>query len=133
MSVMARCAATPSTCDSAKDVMAWTTVAAPAASASGSSISARRFPITSSMRNFEVAGSTSPDSRLTSISARPSVSRPRRAQMSALASFHAADVSAFFFFFFSGVSATVPLACRWLRVFLRISGAEDLPSPVPCL
>ncbi len=41
MSVIARCAATPSTCDSANDVTAWTMVAAPAASASGISRSAR--------------------------------------------------------------------------------------------
>ncbi len=43
MSVIARCAATPSTCDSRNDVIAWTIVAAPAATASGTSSSARCF------------------------------------------------------------------------------------------
>ena len=51
---------------------ACTSVAAPAATASGISRSARCFPMTSSIRYLEVAGSTRPESRLTSISARPS-------------------------------------------------------------
>ena len=44
MSVIARCAATPSTCESANEVTAWTSVAAPAASASGSSSSGALLP-----------------------------------------------------------------------------------------
>ena len=76
MSVIARCAATPSTCDSAKEVTAWTMVAAPAASASGISRSARPLPMTSSIRYLEVAGRTRPTSRLTSMSARPSAEPP---------------------------------------------------------
>ncbi len=52
MSVIARCAAMPSTCESAKAVAACTSVAAPAASASGTSRSPRDFPITSSMRDL---------------------------------------------------------------------------------
>ena len=64
--------------------MAWTTVAAPAASASGVSRSWRPWPITLSMRIFEVAGSTRPETRAMPVSSRPSASRPRRAQISAL-------------------------------------------------
>ena len=60
MSVIARCAATPSTCESAKPVAACTSVAAPAASASGQQQIAARLPITSSIRTFEVAGRTRP-------------------------------------------------------------------------
>ena len=63
MSVIAFCAATPSTCDSENDVIAWTSVAPPAASASGTSSSARCLPMTSSIRYFEVAGSTMPGQR----------------------------------------------------------------------
>ena len=63
MSVMARCAATPSVCEIAKLVIAWTTVAAPAASAIGISRSWRALPITSSMTTFDSAGSTMPARR----------------------------------------------------------------------
>ena len=52
-------------------------VAPAAARASSGSRSARCLPMTSSTRNFDVAGSTSPTTRLTSMSARPSASRPR--------------------------------------------------------
>ena len=97
MSVIARCAATPRTWESAKDVTAWTNVAAPATSASGTSRSARPCPATSSMRYFEEAGSTSPASRFTSIKERPRPMRPRRAQTSSRASRHTAAASSFFF------------------------------------
>ncbi len=96
MSVIARCAATPSTCDNANDVTAWTMVAAPAANASGMSRSARPLPMTSSIRYLDVAGRTRPTTRLTSINARPSASRPLRARISARASRHAASAESFF-------------------------------------
>ena len=97
ISVIARCAATPSTWDSANDVTACTIVAAPAASAMGISSSCRPRPNTSSMSSFVVPGSTSPDKRLTNITPRPSPSRPRRDQMRVLASCHASDQRIFFF------------------------------------
>ena len=60
MSVIARWAATPRTCDSANDVTACTSVAAPAASARGRAGPRCPCPITSSIRYLEVAGRTSP-------------------------------------------------------------------------
>ena len=87
MSVIARCAATPRTCDSANDVTAWTTRrGAGRQRQRHQQLGAVLARSTSSIRYFEVAGSTRPASRLTSISARPSASRPRRAQISARAS-----------------------------------------------
>ena len=50
------------------------------------------------MRYLDEAGSTRPASRLTSMSARPSVSRRRWAQTSARASRHAAESDTPFFF-----------------------------------
>jgi hypothetical protein len=67
ISVMARCAATPSTCDKAKELSACTTVATPAAMARGVSNSLRCFIMTSSIRYLELAGRTRPTSRLTNI------------------------------------------------------------------
>ncbi len=77
ISVMARCAATPKTCEIANDVTACTTVAAPAAIAMVESSSARCLMMTSSTRYFELAGSTKPTSRFTSISAIPNARRER--------------------------------------------------------
>src|SRR6185436_1965453 len=74
---MARCAATPSTCERPNEVTAWTRVAAPAASASGTSICACCFPITSSIRYLEVAGRIMPAIRFTSMRQRPRMRRPR--------------------------------------------------------
>src|SRR5689334_14012289 len=101
MSVIARCAATPSTCESANDVIACTTVATPAAIASGVSSSARCLPTTSSISDLDVHGRTRPERRLTSISRRPTERRPRRAQTSARASCHAL-VKLTFFLSFAG-------------------------------
>src|SRR5687767_12843445 len=98
ISVMARCAATPRTCESVNEVTACTTVAPPATSAMVASRSARCLPMTSSIRYFELAGSTSPASRLTSISVMPSASRDRCAQISSRASRHACESVSFFFF-----------------------------------
>ena len=72
---------------------------------------ARDLPITSSMRNFEVAGRTSPARRLTTIRTMPSARRPRRAQTSSRASRHTTPKVGFFFL--GLVSQCVPLArCR---------------------
>jgi hypothetical protein len=57
---------------------------------------ARPLPMTSSIRYLEVAGRTRPTTRLTSINARPSASRPLRARISARASRHAAPAESFF-------------------------------------
>jgi hypothetical protein len=66
ISVMARCAATLTTCERENDVDGLMSVATPAAMASGMSNSTRRFCSTSSMRNLADAGRTSPASRLIS-------------------------------------------------------------------
>src|SRR5947207_2346355 len=58
MSAMARWPARPSTRVSANEQPASTSVALPAASASGISSSGRRFPITSSTRNLPSSGRT---------------------------------------------------------------------------
>ena len=71
---MARCAAMLITCERPNDVLAWTSVASPTASAISQSRSLRPWGSTLSMRNFELAGSTSPASRFTSMSERPTVS-----------------------------------------------------------
>ena len=76
MSVTARCAATPRSCDSANPLPACTTDAANAASASGVSRPYCRSTMTLSMRYLELAGRTRPASRLISISTRPMASRP---------------------------------------------------------
>src|SRR5689334_15126038 len=96
MSVIARWAATPRTCESANDVIACTTVAMPAAIASGINRSARCLPTTSSISDLEVQGRTRPERRLTIMSRRPTERRPRRAQTSARASCHALEKSIFF-------------------------------------
>ena len=129
MSVMARCAATPSTCDSANEVTAWTSVAAPAASASGISSSARPFPMTSSMRYLEEAGSTRPASRLTSISAEAERrGGPRRAQISARASRQTSAQSSFFLgcFVVVGDTAGRRIAAAAARAF-----RPRQPEPAP--
>ena len=113
-------------------VSASTMVAAPAARASGTRRSARCLPITSSMRYLEVVGRTRPASRLTSIRARPSASRPRWAQISSRAS---AQAFAMFVFFLG--SAT---GCWFLDALTGIgvqdSGSHRVPnrdSRVPSL
>ena len=106
MSVMARCAATPRICESAKEVTACTIVAAPAASAIGSSSSVRCLPTTSSISHLELAGRTSPARRLISIKHRPSVSRFLCTHSSSRASRHASD--AVIFFFLSASAGTGP-------------------------
>jgi len=98
MSVIARWAATPRICESAKEVTAWTIVAAPAAMAIGISSSVRRLPMTSSISHFDEAGSTSPARRLTSIRMRPIVRRRRWVHTSSRASRDAADPDTRFFF-----------------------------------
>src|SRR5258708_7407390 len=95
MSVMARCAATPRICDRPNPVMAWTRVAPPAASASGSSSSGWCWLITRSITHLEEEGRTRPASRLTSISASPTVRRPRCAYTRARASCQAPGVMVF--------------------------------------
>ena len=75
ISVMARCAATPSTCDNANPVPDWTSVAAAASSASGTRRSPRSRPMTSSTTYPDIQGITRPASRLISINTSPSPSR----------------------------------------------------------
>src|SRR5205823_6319196 len=71
MSVMARWAATPSTCDRANPVSACTSVAPPAASASGSSSSGWCCPMTRSITHLDDAGRTRPARRFMSSSPSP--------------------------------------------------------------
>jgi hypothetical protein len=71
MSVIARWAVMLTTCVRPNEVAAWIIVANAAASATGRSRSVRRAPITSSISTLVVVGSTSPASRLTSISTSP--------------------------------------------------------------
>src|SRR5262245_38402625 len=97
MSVMARCAATPRSCESANDVEAWRRVARPAAAASGTRSSPRLFPMTSSMRYFEEAGRTSPASRPIAIMTKPRARRYRRAQTTSRASRQTTDQEGFSF------------------------------------
>ncbi len=75
ISVIARCPATPSTCESAKEVVDCTMVAIPAASAKVVSSSTRLLPITSSIRNLDVPGRTRPARRLINRSPKPSARR----------------------------------------------------------
>src|SRR5688500_1696783 len=102
ISVMAFGAATPRICVRPHDVTACTTLAPAAIQARTGSSSGCFFPMTSSMRYFGSRGTTTPASRLMSISSSPTESRPRRAQMSARASSHAADQRIFFFLGSSG-------------------------------
>src|SRR5690349_14660682 len=83
------------TCESANDVPAWMIVATMAMPASGSRSSERCLLMTSSIRNFDVYGSTIPENRLTTISARPMASEPRCSEISSRASAHARDRSYF--------------------------------------
>ena len=118
ISVIARCAAMPRTCESAKPVTACTSVAAPAASASGHSRSPRDLPITSSMRTLEVAGSTSPASRLIGIRDKPTARRPLRAQIRSRASRQTTVHDGFFFAGASLSVVRVPV-CLALRSALK--------------
>src|SRR5262245_23354857 len=97
ISVIARCAATPRTCELANAVPASTSVAAPVASASVGSRSQLPFVMTSSIKNFVVVGSTRPDSRLMSMRKRPRERRARCFQTSARASSQAPGLIPFFF------------------------------------
>ncbi len=119
ISVIARCAATPRICERANDVDAWISIAAIAAIARSGSSSCFPFPMTSSIRYFDDAGRTSPARRLTSISASPTESRPRRAQTRSRASCHTSSSFSFFFFSSGFTRASYTLApC-----------ASRLPSP----
>ena len=97
MSVMARWAATPSSSVNPNDEAACTRAAPATAAASRGSISARWFTITSSIRYFEVAGSTRLAIRLITINTIPNASRRRCAHTSAWASRHAEDMDTDFF------------------------------------
>src|SRR5579864_2754999 len=68
---------------SVNDVRPCTIVAASTLRTMGVSSCVWRFPITLSMKYFVEAGSTSPQTRLTAISKKPSASRPRRGRISA--------------------------------------------------
>src|SRR5256885_1084367 len=85
MSVMARCAATPRICDRPNPVTACTSVAAPVASARGSSNSGRCWPITRSMSHLGDAGSTNPATLFTSSSTNPGTRSMPGAELSASA------------------------------------------------
>ncbi len=76
-SLIARCAATPRRIASENEVTDWTIVAPPTAAAIHGSSSLRPWPMTSSMRNLVLAGSTMPVRRLITSSPRPSSSRRR--------------------------------------------------------
>src|SRR5262252_1924298 len=97
ISVIARWAATPSTCDKLKEVIACTMVAPPAAKAIFQSRSVRPRPITTSIRYLVEAGKTSPMAWFTIIKTAPSSRRRRWAQTSSRASAHAFDQRIFFF------------------------------------
>ena len=75
--MIARCAATEITCESANELEACSTVAMPAAQAIGVSSSSRPLVSTSSMIHLVLPGSTSPAKRLTSMSANPIPSEAR--------------------------------------------------------
>src|SRR5258708_1724385 len=86
------CADFESSCVSVNDVSPCTIVAASTPRTIGVSSSVCRFPITLSMKYFVEAGSTSPHTRFTAMSTKPSASRPRRGRISAQMSgsaFHA--------------------------------------------
>ena len=96
MSVIARCAATPRIWELANEVTASTIVAAPTAMASTGSRSQFCRPMTSSIMNFDVAGSTRPASRLITITTRPRARRPRCFQIRLRASSQAPSLIFFF-------------------------------------
>ena len=83
---MSRCPSLESNWVSVKDVTPCTMVAPSTANTSGLSRSARCLPMTPSMRNLVDAGSTSPHTRLTTISTKPSASRPRRGRIRSFSS-----------------------------------------------
>src|SRR5688572_23790974 len=68
--------------------MPWMRVAATTAPTNGASRSARRCPITSSIRNLVDAGRTRPQMRLIVMSTSPAASSPRRGPTSSLSSGH---------------------------------------------
>ena len=109
-------------------------VAAPPASAIGSSRSWRPLPMTSSITYFDDAGSTRPARRLTSIRPSPSARRPRCAWMSSRASRQAAPAETFFF---AASGAGRPRrrptrsACRALGVDERIRAIVRVLAQVP--
>ena len=125
MSVMARCAATPRICERPKLVIAWTTVAAPAASAIGISSSCRPLPITSSMTYLDSAGSTMPARRLIIINVRPIVSR-RRCTHSSSRNSRQAALESIFFLAAPGPAAAAIDRAPADRSALRMLGAPDL-------
>ena len=96
ISVIARWAATPRTCEFRKAVAAPTSVAAPVARARRGSSSQWPLLMTSSIRYLVVVGRTRSDRRLMTISVRPRARRLRCAQMRARASSQAPAVSFFF-------------------------------------
>src|SRR5262245_19013314 len=112
MSLIARWAATPRTWLREYPVAACTRVAAPPAIAIGQRSSTRRFPITSSIRIFDVAGRTSPTRRFTSISARPSARRPLCAAIRSRASAQLRERLGRFFFSPSCAMGLQPFADR---------------------
>jgi hypothetical protein len=87
--VIARWPATLMTCEFANDVIAWMIVAPAHASATGQRRSGRFLPMTWSMRNCVLRGSTKPATRLISISTNPIASELRCRYMSTFASAHA--------------------------------------------
>src|SRR5438309_10261615 len=97
MSVIARCAATPRIWESPNPVIAWISVAAPAATASGTSSSAWCWLMTRSITHLEDDGRTRPARRFTSSSPSPTARRPRCWYTSARASCQAPELNARFF------------------------------------
>src|SRR6202007_128279 len=79
---MSRCAAFDSSCVRANEVIPWITVASNTISTSLYSPSGWCLLMTSSIRNLVEAGSTNPETRLTTISARPAINNPRRGRIS---------------------------------------------------
>ena len=82
ISAISRCASFDSSCVSANDVAPCTSVAATTMPTSGKSFSTSRLPMTSSISHLVDAGSTSPVTRLTAMSTKPSASMARRGSMS---------------------------------------------------
>src|SRR5262245_53156595 len=78
MSAIRRCAAFERSWVRANDVTPWTSVAASTAPTRGRSSSARRFPTTSSIRNFVEPGRTSPATRFTAMRPSPASRSARR-------------------------------------------------------
>src|SRR5712664_3463675 len=77
------CADLESSCVSVNEVSPCTSVAPSTPRTIGVSNSVCRLPITLSMKYFVEAGSTSPQTRFTAMSTKPSASRPRRGRISA--------------------------------------------------